>query len=31
MSVIYIPKFKKRYERKRLRPYGKWYFNKNKI
>jgi hypothetical protein len=31
MSVIYIPQSKKRYERKRLRPYGKWYFNKNKI
>jgi len=30
LNTTYIPIIKKKYERKRLRPYGKWYFNNNK-
>lgn len=28
INVIYIPKIKPKFERKRKRPYGKWYFSK---
>jgi uncharacterized membrane protein YobD (UPF0266 family) len=28
MNNIYIPIKKKKYERKRIRPYGNWYFSK---
>ncbi len=28
MNIVYIQLNKKKYERKRIRPYGKWYFSK---
>ena len=28
MNIVYVPDIKPQFERKRKRPYGKWYFSK---